>query len=261
MPITIIEVAKAANVSVSTASLAIRDNAGPVATKTREHIRRVAKKLGYRPNLRGRALRQGINHVIAIGVPDRVRKIYHDPYFSELIEGAIRATDTQEFSLTFPMIHFDTVDDENGPLDKQRIDGLAILAPALDDPVMEKLSNLSLPLVLIGRRHDYPEIPWVDTDNYQVTKKMIKLMIERGIRRIAFIKSTNNYQCSLDRMHGYYDMLKESGIEPKQEDIYEVEISVPGGFRAVKEILKQKELPGGIFCCHSMIAEGAFWAL
>jgi len=261
MPVTIVDVAKVAKVSVSTASLAIRDNVGPVATNTREHIRTVAKQLGYRPNLRARALRSGMNHVIAIGVPDRVKKIYHDPYFPELIEGAVNATDPHGFSLTFPMIHIDAVGDENGPLSKQRIDGLAVLAPALDDPVMERLASLSLPLVLIGRRYDYPEIPWVDTDNCQATKKMIKMMLERGLRKIAFIHSMSNYQYSLDRIKGYHDALKESGIEPRQEDIYEVETAVSGGFRAIKKILRQKELPHGIFCCHSTIAEGAFWAL
>ena len=53
--ITIKDIAKAANVSPATVSRVIND--GPkVGLKTREHVKRVMKNMGYRPNINARAL-------------------------------------------------------------------------------------------------------------------------------------------------------------------------------------------------------------
>jgi len=62
-PKSLADVARAAQVSVSTVSLVLRDM-GTISLKTRNHVRKVAQELGYRPNLAASLLARHHNHIL-----------------------------------------------------------------------------------------------------------------------------------------------------------------------------------------------------
>jgi DNA-binding LacI/PurR family transcriptional regulator len=63
-PISLADVAQAARVSITTVSLVLR-GMGNISSKTRNHVRKVAQKLGYRPNLAASLLaRQSHDHTV-----------------------------------------------------------------------------------------------------------------------------------------------------------------------------------------------------
>ena len=68
--ITIRDVAQAAGVSISTVHQALNDKPG-VSEVTREHIRRIADDLGYRPNKMASGLKRRTQRV-AVLLPDEV---------------------------------------------------------------------------------------------------------------------------------------------------------------------------------------------
>jgi DNA-binding LacI/PurR family transcriptional regulator len=70
-PATIVDVAKAAFVSPTTASLAISGRKG-VAEATRQQVLEAARKLNYRPNLTARALRGGATGPVGIVIDSKL---------------------------------------------------------------------------------------------------------------------------------------------------------------------------------------------
>jgi LacI family transcriptional regulator, galactose operon repressor len=81
---TLKEVAKAAGVSLASASYAV-NGTGSLGEATRDHILHVADKLGYRQNLSARAMRTGKTGAIGLVLPDLT-----NPFFPTLAQSVIQ---------------------------------------------------------------------------------------------------------------------------------------------------------------------------
>ncbi|WP_040309300.1 LacI family DNA-binding transcriptional regulator [Asticcacaulis biprosthecium] len=98
--VTLKDVARAADVSLASASYAI-NGTGSLGDAVRAHVLRTAESLGYRRNLSARAVRTGKTGAIGLVVPD-----FTNPFFTHLAQSVMRAarlagycvfvTDTEE---------------------------------------------------------------------------------------------------------------------------------------------------------------------
>lgn len=87
MAVTLNEVARAAGVSVSTASIAF-SGAGPIAPATRQRVLDAAAALGYSgPDPVAASLRRGRSGVIGIVVDDDLRRSFRDPVSVQVLDG------------------------------------------------------------------------------------------------------------------------------------------------------------------------------
>lgn len=87
MAVTLSEVAHAAGVSISTASLAF-SGAGPIAEATRERVLAAAQRLGYQgPNPTAASLRTGRSGVIGVVVDHDLRYSFRDPVSVQILDG------------------------------------------------------------------------------------------------------------------------------------------------------------------------------
>lgn len=89
------DVARLANVSQSTVSLVFSGRyQGRVSEKTRQNILKVAKELGYHPNINAQILRSGNSRAIAFIVPD-----IQQPYFGKVVHAAELSATKSGYSL------------------------------------------------------------------------------------------------------------------------------------------------------------------
>lgn len=96
---TLADVAAAAGVSVSTASLTF-SGAGPVAPATRERVLASAAELGYTgPDPTARSLRRGRSGVIAVVVRDRLHRSFNDPVSTQVLDGVAQELDERGLGL------------------------------------------------------------------------------------------------------------------------------------------------------------------
>ena len=96
--VTSVDVARRAGVSQSTVSLVFSGKGrGRVSAATQEKVRRVARELGYRPNVAAQALRLGSSRAVALLVPDVT-----NPFFARVLRGAQRAA--QEAGYTVALV-------------------------------------------------------------------------------------------------------------------------------------------------------------
>jgi DNA-binding LacI/PurR family transcriptional regulator len=86
-PATIADVARAAGVSPSTASVVFSGKA-PVAERTRERVLAVAADLGYTgPDPRAASLRRGRSGIVAVTVEEHLRTAFLDPIKTATMDG------------------------------------------------------------------------------------------------------------------------------------------------------------------------------
>ncbi|SMQ75333.1 LacI family DNA-binding transcriptional regulator [Agreia sp. VKM Ac-1783] len=92
---TLADVAKAAGVSVSTASIAF-SGSGPVSDATRQRVLAAAASLGYDgPDPRARSLRQGRSGVIGVVLEGSLLYAFRDPVTSITLDGVATALGPQ----------------------------------------------------------------------------------------------------------------------------------------------------------------------
>jgi len=86
---TLTDVARAAGVSLSTASLAF-SGAGPIAEVTRDRVLAAAAEIGYHgPNPVAASLRRGRSGVIGVVVGSAVRRSFRDPVTTQFLDGIV----------------------------------------------------------------------------------------------------------------------------------------------------------------------------
>ncbi|MEU3574619.1 LacI family DNA-binding transcriptional regulator, partial [Kitasatospora sp. NPDC036755] len=141
--VTLIDVARAAGVSKSTASNAL-GGSGRVAEATRERIREVARELGYRPNSAARSLRRSSTGAIGLHLPRTATRL---DYYMNLAFGAVERA--REDGLDLVLLAPGTA--AGGGL-ASRVDGLLVIDPELDDRAVPELLNAGVPVVT-GERH------------------------------------------------------------------------------------------------------------
>jgi DNA-binding LacI/PurR family transcriptional regulator len=91
---TLADVAAAAGVSPSTASLAF-SGAGPVSEATRERVHAAAQKLNYAgPDPRAQSLRRGRSGIVGVVMEDRLRDAFRDPMNIAMLDGLADETGT-----------------------------------------------------------------------------------------------------------------------------------------------------------------------
>jgi len=130
--VTLRDVARAAGVSLATASRALSD-APHVSASNREQVVRTADELGYRPHHAARALTTGSTGTIGLVLPD-----LENPFFAAVAKGVqARARETGREVLVA-----DT--DEDGDLERDlvdrlldRVDGLVLCSPRMPTDALE----------------------------------------------------------------------------------------------------------------------------
>jgi len=211
--VTIREVAGECGVSVTTVSMVL--NNGPAAQRisesTRQRIRKVADKLGYRPNVFARSLRSKRSGSVGVMVFDIT-----DPYCAQIL----RAIETQLQSSGYSSVLSDL---QNDPFQFQRclnmllqrrVEGIVAIAnwTYLQGKLLAKISGQNIPAVIIGRELTGNHISSVVVDNEAGTRQALQHLWELGHSKVAFIKGPRTLVDSAQRWRGLESFAHEVGL-------------------------------------------------
>ncbi len=176
-------VAKAANVSVSTASACLRDGAGP-SDETRRRVKAVAARLGYRTNLQAKALRDGQLPVVAFVFDPVVLETHPRApgLFWERFVNSILQTLTAE-GIALLMLPAESIDSLQGAA----IDAV-ILGALPDEGAASQRVGFGIPV--IATRQPRPGVSascFAGHDVSALHRAGLDLMHAGGARRIALV--------------------------------------------------------------------------
>lgn len=180
---TIADVAKQANVSLSTVSYVISGKR-PISDATRRRVLEAVDELGYRPNHQGRALASGRSRTIALLYPS------HDSVLSQMPMEFVTAAASQAELRGYALILSTTGTVDSmvfSPLQRGVVDGYLLMEVSISDPRIESLSRNGVPFALIGRRSDNQGLHLVDLDFEHAIELTIDHLTELGHRSLALV--------------------------------------------------------------------------
>jgi len=253
--VTIIDVAEAAGVSVSTVSRVI-NNKDDVSDETVLRVNQVISDLGYAQSLAARSMRSHQTDVIGMIMPD-----VDDPFSIEVMRGVNRAIIEQSFDL---LIYTNGEIRKNNSatweqqyvalLNSNVTDGVIIVTPMAD-----RFSSAS-PVVSIDPSRNNPAGPAVISTNYHGALEAAEYLINLGHRRVGYIGGRMDLLSANRRQQGFEDAFKAANISLDPDLLVPGDFTSETGFKQARKLLSMKEPPTAIFAANDQSAKGVFRA-
>ncbi len=233
------DIAAACGVSVATVSKAL-NNHSDIGEETKQHIKEVARSMGYSPNALARALKTNRTYNIGVlFVDDDQSGLTHD-YFSWVLDSFKRTVEEKGYDITF----INNGRDNMSYLEhcKYRgFDGVMIACVDFYDPQVVELVRSDLPLVTID--HVFNNRISVVSDNVGGMQQLMEYVYSMGHRKIAYIHGADS-AVTRERLVSFYHTAEKLGLEIPDEYIKEAAYrdSIGTGKRT-KELLTLKNPP------------------
>lgn len=249
--VTIADIARKADVSISTVSRALRGTSY-VREDKRQAVIAAAAELNYQPNVFARGLASGQS--MAIGV---LTQNFGTPFYDAILQGVVRGLYGSNYSPFFadgqwqPDIEREAI----AAMLQRQIDGLIILGGFV---TIEELNQLAeqMPLVIVARHIPDLEEHCLYVDNVQAAYMATRHLIELGHRRIAHISGRADHPDAVDRLRGYSLALENAGIDPLKELIVEGNFRRQSGVLAIDTLLSRGISFSAIFAANDQMAYG-----
>ena len=198
--VTLQDVAKAAGVSIATASWAINDNKDArIPQETRQRVRKVALSLGYRQNALARGLARGQSDSIGF-ISDGVAT---SPFAGQVIRGAQdEAWQNGKILLVVDTNGDKRIEKETFAFMMERqVEGIVYstwVHHAVEPP--KELRQVNSVLVnCFDRRRQYPAVV---PNEIQGGRSATEILLKAGHRRIAFVNDIDSSPAASRRMSG-----------------------------------------------------------
>lgn len=274
MSVTLKEIAKKANVSISTVSRVINNDTNKPASKdTQDRVWKIVRELGYVPNQNARNLIKGNESIVestntrAIGcIFTSTKDTYNDPFFSQIARGIQDEVSKRGYVLGYSFSSCDmSFSALYNNLTANPVDGAVILGRFSED-VLNFLKQNIKDIVYAGVNYVDAGFDEVICDGYQGAMCAVEHLIELNHRAIGFIGSTKEMENVVNehRYEGYLDTLDKHSIEVNKMYIEDVELSSAGGFSGMENMINRlgkDKLPTAVFCANDLVAIGTMKAL
>jgi LacI family transcriptional regulator len=263
MKITIKDVAKYANVSISTVSRVSSGGDG-VSAKTRRRILRVIKELsyspsGYSPSAMASGLKTRLSKSIGIAVPDTMGDFY-----GEIINGIEIVATENEYSLIISLNHH-IVREELSAVNffkAKKVDGAILVTTSGDDDYIRSLIDEGYNIVLLDRAPHGLNVDTVKIDNFRGGYIATEYLLNLGHSAILFIQGVPYIDSSKERFNGYKRALKDNKIKFTPDFILNGDFTVDSGYLSMKKYLEECDLNfTALFTANDQMAIGAIKAL
>ncbi len=205
--VSIKDIARAAGVSHSTVSRALR-NSPLVNAETAAYIRRLAQEMGYTPNTVAQSLVTQRTHTIGLVVTSIA-----DPFIVRIVEGIEDLATREGYSVFLSSSHADPGREIAvvETFHRRRVDGVIVLASRVGSLYAERLQELGVPIVLINNQADVEYVYSVSVDDEQGARLAVRHLIELGHQRIGYVGCHFRPPSNRRRLEGYRQELSQAG--------------------------------------------------
>ncbi len=229
MSVTIYDIAKHSNVSISTVSKVLNGRKG-VSDAVRLKVLQIAEKLGYFPYLKAREtglFRKKAKYIAEIFG-------YVNPFLTDQIKKGISniLLNSNFYEINFSLKNIRRDEDKlklffEHSLRDNDIAGLIVSFLNIDDKTINEFVKLNIPIILINSKSDITTS--LITDEKLSAFKLTEYLIKRGCKNIGFITpSVESASVWKERLEGYKEALEKNNISYnpdliENEDYFEIE--------------------------------------
>jgi len=215
-PLSIKDIAKKANVSITTVSFILNGKAEKmrISQDMITKVQDIIKELGFRPNQVARSLRTGSSKTIGLIVED-----ISNPFFASIA----RKIEDKAYKHGYKIIYSSTENDIEKAkglfrmFKSRQVDGY-IIAPmvGMEEDIKELMDN-NIPVVLFDRN-----LPGLITNNVLVnntdgTYTATDYLLKQGKKNIGFVTVDVDVEQIKDRYKGYENALDAHGLKANQK--------------------------------------------
>jgi LacI family gluconate utilization system Gnt-I transcriptional repressor len=257
--VTLTDVARAAGVSPSTVSRALRGERA-VDPALIERVVAVSDKLGYVPDPAARALASQRSNHVAILIP-----LLSNTLFVDLLDAAQKTLRAAGYQTLMGVTHYDSGEEEQLLREQllHRPAGLLITGLDQNQATQKLMARSQVPCVHLM---DLPatadsETPYcVGFRQIEAGASLTKMLLQLGRRRIAFAAAQLDPRV-MQRLYGWRSALQEANLyDPTTEWLNPAPSSLALGGIMFEQIMQQRPAVDAIFFCNDDLAQGALLA-
>lgn len=257
--ITLKQIAKELDVSVSTVSKALR-NSMEISEETKQKIQAFAKFYNYRPNNIALSLKNQKTKTIGVIIPEIV---HH--FFSKVIRGIELVANQRGYNVIIGLSNesFDKEIINMQMLANGSIDGfiLSLSKETLkqqDYHHLEEIINQGMPIVMFDRVVNEINCDKVIIDDLIGAKKAVTKLLSNGCKHIALITTEDYVTVGKLRTQGYLEALNAYGIKPNHHLILKVDDQVEDQIacleKEIEALFEQNTKIDGVFAVNELYA-------
>lgn len=210
MPVTIKDIAKAAGVSHTTVSRALKGHSA-ISAKTTSRIQKLAQEMGYMPSAVAQSLLSQRTQTIGMVVTTIA-----DPFIVQIVEGVERIAQDAGYSVFLSSSH-NNPDQELAVVEtfhRRRVDAIIVTSSRLGSVYSSQLDQIKVPIVLINNQEEGDYLHSVGVDDVQGAQLAVEHLLSLGHRRIGYIGAANRPKSNRRRLDGYKAALEKAGFTP-----------------------------------------------
>lgn len=252
---TVYDVAKRANVSVSTVSRYLNRTSFIVKEKV-DAIEKAMVEVNFIPKTTKSSAATKRNMVIGIISPT-----FDSPFFSQILGGVSSEAAHTSYKLEIEASNWDPNREKKiiKQLIAQKVDGIILLVPIIEIKEIEKLVG-DTPVLFVARDGNgvYPSL-LIDNQmgGYIATNHLIQL----GHTDIVFVTGTEDSLDGAERLVGYKNSLAGAGIDFNSSLVIEGAYESQKAFDSMSKLIKQGQSFSAVFCANDTSAYGVIQAL
>jgi len=259
--VTLQDIANAMHLTPSAVSKALNDHPR-MSDDTKAAVKKMAKKLNYKPNQLAAALRSGRSKLIGVVVP-----AVDFSFFSSVIKGIEETVMEAGYRVLLAQSGNSEQKEQEvvETLLDARVDGLIVsIGSDIEDfSHLQRVKEQQIPLILFDRVLKDFGVSTVELDDFKGAYEAVTHLINQGCRRIAHLAGSAHLELYANRIAGYKAALSDAAIPVREDYILNSELLVEDGRNCMEKLLKLpiEERPDALFCASDFSAVGALQIL
>ncbi|WP_123043295.1 LacI family DNA-binding transcriptional regulator [Cohnella candidum] len=255
------QVAELAQVSIATVSHVI-NNTRYVSNEIKQKVYSAMEQLDYRPNAVAQSLRSQKSNTIGLIVPI-LPSDTSNFFFMTVAQGIQSTLKKHGYQMLLSNNTTEELEEEKEQIklfNSKLIDGLIIASIAEDVGYLNDIVRSRYPVVFIDRKPEGYNGDHVVADGYGGSFNAVKLLAEKGHRRIGFVTGTLGISTSNERLEGYKKALAEQGLPYDPSLVKVASPSFESGYECAERLLAE----GGItalFIANNVLTMGVMGCL
>jgi LacI family transcriptional regulator len=254
---TIKDIAREAEVSVTTVSNVIHGRSSRVASETISRINAIIARNHYTPNLSARSLVNKTSRIIGVInhlFRSQAVSFMQDPFHGALLGGIEKAIQKRGYYMMIRMV----ADEQElfSLFNNWNLDGV-ILTGLFNDAFFERLLETDKPLVLLDSYVKNEKVFNIGLDDFQGGFMAAEYLVKKGHRNVAFASPFFHGEEGVvkERFEGYKTCLKRNGIIFNEGNVYQQDITVEAGIEIGRMLSRHSDITA-VFATADILAAG-----
>ena len=258
------QLSKKLGLSITTVSRAL-GGYSDVSKKTKERVKKFAKKYKYSPNLNASRLASNKSNTVGFVLPLyglNANQLNQSSFF-EFIAGMSKKLNNE--NIHFFMFFANNAEEEKQAYNKlifvEKVTKIILHNLKTNDDRIKLLTKNKINFVTWGRTKDLKNYSWVDLDNQGSIELIMKNLVEKNHKNICYINIAESYNFAYQRKQGYLKSLKKFNIKYNNKYYITITNEEPKkSANLIKNLLIKNKKITAIICSTEYTAVGAIKA-